>query len=65
MFSIPPGLFAAIFPLLGMASVAMHKPALGVFFDDPSTAVTATSVASGLITLVAGALKGFETPAAK
>jgi hypothetical protein len=41
-------------------SIAFHYPALGVFFSDPATATTLTSLLSGVSALVGGFLKGLK-----
>jgi hypothetical protein len=48
-----------------MLSTAAGHPAFGVFLDSPNTANLVTSVASGVLALAAGAMKGLApTPPA-
>ena len=55
------GSVAGLLGLGAALSIAFGKPALGAFLSDPSTATTVTAVATGLVALVAGVLKGVET----
>jgi uncharacterized membrane protein HdeD (DUF308 family) len=58
-----PGVVAGVFALAGTVSVALGKPALGAVLADPATAATATTVASGIVALVAGILDGIRKDA--
>jgi hypothetical protein len=55
---ITPGTIAGILSVAGTISIALGKPALGAFFNDPQTAQALTTIATGAVTLAAGALRG-------
>jgi hypothetical protein len=54
------GFIAGVLSVLGAVSIAVGKPALSTFFSDPGTATAATGVVTGIVGLVAGALKGVK-----
>lgn len=52
---------AVVAGLLGAAasiSVALNKPALAMFLNDPATAATATALLTAVISVVAGWMQG-------
>ncbi len=57
---ITPGVIGGILAFLGTITIAIGKPALGMFLSDPSTAQTVTVVLTGAIALVAGAAAGIN-----
>jgi len=60
---ITPGTIAGLLGLLAALAGAFGKPALAAFLQDPGTASTLLTVLGGAAALIAGALKGIETPA--
>lgn len=57
---ITKGTIAGLLTLAGAVSIALHKPVLAAFLNDPTTAAQLTAVLIGASGLAAGFLKGVE-----
>ena len=63
-FFTSPGIVTGFLSMIGVFSIAMGKPALGSFFQDPNTAQAVTGLVSGCMALTAGFMDGLKkTPA--
>lgn len=58
---VTPGTIASLLSVAGIVSMAVGKPAMAAFLNDPTTAQTVTAVVSGGFSIAAGVLRGIKS----